>query len=158
MILNLAQEAAALSVLRLVSRQFNQLVLPIIYHQVTLTARVVACFRTSTYQLSPTELQVVKDTCKHTRHITVDKELHWPSVLQLLHSLDELRGLRYVSMSKIRDPANLWSPPSWPIRHESNVLTHLCLVSRTGLYAQTPKPLSTTLCFLLRCSAKGGQD
>lgn len=104
-VFELAHETAALSVLRAVSRQFNQLVVPIIYHQVTLTDRVIACFQITTPERSPSQLQVAKDICKHTRHISIDKELHWPSVLKLLYSLDKLQELRYVRFFNTRDPA-----------------------------------------------------
>lgn len=128
-IFNLAHETAALSVLRVVSRQFNQLVVPIIYHHVTLTAGIVACFQTSTSERSRPQLQVAQDICKHTRHISIDKELHWPSVLKLLYSLDELQELRYVMFSNIRDPALYGffeahpSRRSWLSQHKSHMLT-----------------------------------
>lgn len=129
MIFNLAHETAALSVLRVVSRQFNQLVVPIIYHHVTLTTRVVACLQTSTSERLPPQVQVAKDICKYTRHISLDKELHWPSVLKLLYSLDELQELRYVRFLNIWDLALnglLEAHPlkrSWLSQHESNMLT-----------------------------------
>ena len=99
---NSAHETAALSVLRIVSRQFDLLIVPIIYRQVTLTAKVVACVQQSTPERSATQLHIAKSICKYTRHVSINKELHWPSVLRLLYSLEKLLDLRYVKLSDTR--------------------------------------------------------
>ena len=98
MILKLAQGTVLLSDLRVVSRMFDDLIVPIIYSDVTLNPRILACFQESTSQRSAAQGQVVKDICTHTRHVLITKELRWPLVLQLLYSLENLRELRYVMM------------------------------------------------------------
>ena len=100
---NLAHETTTLSALRVVSRQFNHLLLFIVYRNVTLNPRVFACFQRSDPERSEVQLNIVKDICRHTRLVTIDTVLHWPSVLQLLHVLEDLRELTYIKLSDIAD-------------------------------------------------------
>ena len=100
-ILNLAHETMILSDWRLVSKQFNDLIVPIIYRHVTLNARVVACFQQSTPDRSAVQLRIANYVCNHTKHISIDRALHWPSVLELLYSLDNFRELRCVTFTKV---------------------------------------------------------
>ena len=100
-VLNIAHQMMTLSDWRVVSKQFNDLIVSIVYHDVTLNARVAACFQQSMSERSDVQLRVAKHVCKHTRHVLIDRELHWPTVLELLYLLDNLQELRYVIFEKI---------------------------------------------------------
>ena len=90
-ILNLAHQTTIPSDWHVVSKQFNDLITPIFHHHVTLNARIVACFHQSTPDRSAIQLRIANYVCKHTRHVSIDRKLHWPSVLELLHLLENLR-------------------------------------------------------------------
>ena len=100
-ILNLAHQTTTLSDWRVVSKQFNDLIAPIFYHHVTLNARIVSCFHQTTPDRSAIQLRIANYVCKHTRHVSIDRKLHWPSVLKLLHLLENLQQLRYVTFTEI---------------------------------------------------------
>lgn len=92
-IFNLAHETTPLSSLRVVSRQFDNLLVPIIYRQVILNPKIVACFQAQ--MNSPIQLQIAKDIRTYTEHVSIVEELHWPSVLQLLYTMENLQELWY---------------------------------------------------------------
>ena len=98
-------ERAVLSKLRVVSRQFDDLLVPLIYRQLSLSDHVVGCFQQDATERSTVQLQIANDIRTHTRHVLIDKELHWPSVLQLLYSLDNLQDLTYVKVFHSAFPA-----------------------------------------------------
>lgn len=114
---NLEQEFQSLRSLRLVSRQFEDLAVPIAYRHVTLTARLVAAYVTPREHTPPRLvpsarsgspeviarnelLSLVQQTPFHhqmsiyTKHVTVDRELEWFSAGIMLRDLDNLQSIR----------------------------------------------------------------
>ena len=101
-ILKEAHKNTPLRGLRVVSTRFNTTIKALVYLQVRLTDRIVSCFES--YENNPAEnqvgkdhakIQVGKDVCEHTKHVSVDRELDWPVVKRLLYSL-KLEGIRFV--------------------------------------------------------------
>ncbi len=80
--------------LRLVSKQFDALVVPLSYRHVHLTDRIVGMFasKQETYDLSITQVQVAGDVRNHTRHLTIKRALDWSSVARLVESLTHLQS------------------------------------------------------------------
>jgi hypothetical protein len=81
-----------LPVLRLVSRQFDALVLPEMYSQVTLTWHVAEQFGNPVDSWTAAQRKI----CHHIRHVTIDRNLPWPCVRMMLGSLERLETLRQV--------------------------------------------------------------
>lgn len=98
--LNRSDPTVSLSDLRVVSKQFDDPLVPI--HHLTprhsLNPGIVACFQHSEIGRAAAQLKVAKDIRTHTRHVSIDIELSWPLVLELLYSLEDLRELRYATM------------------------------------------------------------
>lgn len=79
--------------LRLVSKQFDALVVPIMYRHLVLTKRVLTCFGKDVNDRA--RLQVAQDVRHHTKCVGIDNhQLRWPLVGELLRSLEDLRYLR----------------------------------------------------------------
>ncbi len=142
-IFSMIGETAVPSKLRVVSMQFDDLLVPLIYRQFSLNNHVVGCFQQDATERSAVQLQIAKDIRTHTRHVLIDRELHWPSVLQLLYSLKNLQDLTYVMMFHSAFPAPDLSfeehilGRDWLCQHESSMLTHDPQVSHTGMETPT---------------------
>ena len=97
-ILKQAHGTVPLPSLRVVSRLFDDLIVPIIYQHITLNPRLVACFLQGTSGRPPAQVQVFRDIRTHTRHVSIGEELKWPLVAHLLYSLENFRELTYAMM------------------------------------------------------------
>lgn len=82
-----------ISNLRLVSKQFDALVVPLCYRHVHLTDRVVGAFSPKQELRDATQLQVARDVRNHARHLTIKRALDCASVVILVESLASLRSL-----------------------------------------------------------------
>ena len=83
-----------ISHLRVVSKQFDSLIIPLSYRHVHLTERIVAPFALEQELHDPlvVQLQVARDVKHHTRHLTVKRNLDWSLVAKLIQSLVNLRS------------------------------------------------------------------
>ena len=90
-----------ISHLRVVSKQFDALIVPLSYRHVHLTERIVApfAFKQELYDPLVVQLQVARDVKNHARHLTVKRNLDWSSVAKLIRSLVNLRSFTYVKSS-----------------------------------------------------------
>lgn len=79
-----------LPVLRLVSRQFDDLVLPEMYSQITLTWHLAEQFGNPVDSWTAAQRKMGH----HIRHVTIDRNLPWPCVKIMLRSLERLETLR----------------------------------------------------------------
>lgn len=91
---------ASLRDLRFASRQFNVLVTPIMYRHVRLNGKLVKCFKQGAEHDDPLEVveargRVRSAICTFTRQITIDKELNWWLVVEMLSSLEEFNHLNW---------------------------------------------------------------
>ena len=91
---------ASLRQLRLVSRQFNSLVNPIVYRHLKLNDALVKCFEVDGNPNDPREILNARRgiriaICNFTRQITINEALHWASVVNLLSSLQNFRHLEW---------------------------------------------------------------
>lgn len=84
--------STSFSMLRLVSRQFDALIVPILYRSVRLTSRVVRTFA-NPETLTPDQLQVGRDVREHTRTISIDEILDWSLVTKMLETMNLLKSL-----------------------------------------------------------------
>ena len=94
----------SISHLRVVSKQFDALIVPLSYRHVHLTDRIVApfAFKQELYDPSIVQLQVARDVKNHARHLTVKRSLDWSLVAKLIQSLAQLHSFTYVkSLSPI---------------------------------------------------------
>ena len=88
--------------LRIVSKQFDTLIVPLSYRHVYLTERILAPFANeqelnddaSTVQ-PQAALQVARDVKNHARHLTIKRNLDWSSVARLIESLRNLRSFTW---------------------------------------------------------------
>ena len=106
--------------LRLLSKQFNDIVLPINFRRQTVSYEMIECFETylrATHQIPPrdpeydkyhpetkaridSQLKVAEYTRRYTRHLDFDEELYlsvssWESVPKMLTSLRNLKEITY---------------------------------------------------------------
>ena len=90
-----------LSHLRVVSKQFDALIVPLSYRHVHLTERIVAPFALKQGRYDPLVAghQVARDVKNHARHLTVKRGLDWSLVAKLIQSLVNLRSFTYVQPS-----------------------------------------------------------
>lgn len=91
---------ATLRALRLASRQFNVLVIPLVYRHLKLNDALVKCFEVDDEPSVPTEdvdarRRVKSAICAFTRQITINKALKWASVVNLVLSLDKFHHLHW---------------------------------------------------------------
>ena len=91
--------------LRLVSRQFNILINPIVYRQLKLNKAFSKIFEVDSESIDPPEVvdarrRVKSAICTFTRQVTIDKVLDWSLVVNLLLSLVTFRHLNW-SFSKM---------------------------------------------------------
>ena len=90
-----------ISHLRVVSKQFDALIVPLSYRHVHLTERIVApfAFKQELYDPLVVQLQVARDVKNHARHLTVKRNLDWSLVAKLIQSLVNLHSFTYVKSS-----------------------------------------------------------
>ena len=85
----------SISSLRLVSQQFNDLVLPISYRHVVLSDRIVDSnfcdYNNET--ASSYKMQVKRDVSRYAQHITIKEDFHAGNLHKLLFSLASFRSL-----------------------------------------------------------------
>ncbi|KAL2036708.1 hypothetical protein N7G274_010580 [Stereocaulon virgatum] len=85
----------SISRLRLVSKQFNDLVLPIWYRHVVLNDRIVD-FSSSDYNYETAisyKMQVKRDISRYAQHIVIKKDFHERNLKNLLLSIASFRSL-----------------------------------------------------------------
>ena len=85
------QDQRTLRNLRLVSKQFDELVTPIWCREVVLTPNIVAQYSLNKGWADHSILQVQRTV--HTRHVVIKKELDWLLVNRLLSTLRNLQSL-----------------------------------------------------------------
>ena len=80
--------------LRVVSKQFDALIVRLCYRHVHLTDRIVEGFapKQGECDASITQLQVARDVKHHARHITINRALDWALVAKVIESLVYLRS------------------------------------------------------------------
>lgn len=91
---------ASLRSIRLVSRQFDALVNPIIYRHLKLNDALVKCFKIDEDTNVPSEVVDARKSvrcavCAFTRRITINEAQDWVSVVHLLLSLDKFDHLEW---------------------------------------------------------------
>ena len=93
-ILEELQDLQDISNLRLVSKQFDALIVRLSYRHVHLTDRIVKAFSPKQEECDPsiTKLQVALDVRNHARHITINRALDWALVAKVIESLVCLRS------------------------------------------------------------------
>ena len=74
-----------------VSKQFHDLVVPVIFRGVTLTERLIETVAHQKTGSVPPLFQRLMSS--YTQHVAIRQELDWPSVLLLLASLNQFRLL-----------------------------------------------------------------
>ena len=89
-ILEQVQDVKFLPSFRLVSRQFDALVSPMMYHQVRLNLNIVEKFCLPINYWTLAQLQM----SAHTRDVVVNRRLSLPLVENMLMSLERLENLR----------------------------------------------------------------
>lgn len=87
----LRQDQRCLPLLRLVSRQFNDLVIPLMYYRLTLNDRILQSFyaEIGPKNWTPDHLHL----CNYTRHLRISKTLHWRYFLSPLEEMLNLRDV-----------------------------------------------------------------
>ena len=96
---------ASLRVVRLASRQFNILVIPIVYRHVKLNIELLNCFEVDHKSNDPPEvvearMRVRHAICNFTRQITIDKPVDWLLTVTLLQSLHKFHRLNWSFWNK----------------------------------------------------------
>lgn len=104
---------ASLRVVRLASRQFNILVIPIVYRHVKLNVELLNCFEVDHESNDPPEvvdarMRVRHAICNFTRQITIDKPVDSLLTVTLLQSLDKLHHLNWAFWNK-ESCSNHWT-------------------------------------------------
>lgn len=89
------QKSSSLATLRLVSVQFNEIAIPILYRHVTLTDAIVTPYSLSKYLFIHTisQLKVAHDVRFYTRHILIYRFLYPHLLKELLRTMKDLRGI-----------------------------------------------------------------
>lgn len=97
-ILDELHETQYLPDLRVVSKQFDALIVPLVYRHVCLTDRIVEPFESEQELYAPSivQLQVARHVRQHARHLTVDQRLDWSLVANLIRSMANLKSVTYV--------------------------------------------------------------
>ena len=88
--------------LRLVTKQFDSIIVPITYNHITPTPKLIQCVsnnRESSVHLVA-EWRVTQDICRYTRHIAIKELLDWEVVDILLRRLRELKTFTSVLRSR----------------------------------------------------------
>lgn len=90
----LAQELArSFFDLRLVSKQFNSLITPLLYRHVILNKRIIVSLVSNPTTLSPHELQVAHDVREYTWHVTLQGDFPDEHLESVFGSLKCLQGV-----------------------------------------------------------------
>lgn len=92
-ILEELHEIQDISTMRIVSKQFDALIVPISYRRVHLTKRILApfaCEQELDDDASNVQLQVARDVKNHARHLTIKRNLDWSLVAKLIKLLRNL--------------------------------------------------------------------
>ncbi|MCJ1458230.1 hypothetical protein MMC28_008601 [Mycoblastus sanguinarius] len=100
MIFEELRDSPSLPGIRLVSSQFNQLIIPITYRHIVLTNRILAVYPLGSKLCDEhiSAAQATKNIELYTRHITINRPLKWLLLMKLLESLENLRYVTYVSL------------------------------------------------------------
>ncbi len=77
--------------LRLVSKQFNDVVTPLIYRHIVLSSRDILLLVSNETTLSPHELQIARDIGRYTRHVFLKGDLPVEHLRSVFESLKHLR-------------------------------------------------------------------
>lgn len=117
-ILEELHEIQNISNLRVVSKQFDALIVPLTYRHVHLTERILAPFAdeleldddVSNVQFQ-VALQVIRDVSNHARHLTINCNLDWSFVAKLIKSLRNLRSFTWAYWP-MEEPSPSESPSS----------------------------------------------
>ncbi|KAL9073594.1 MAG: hypothetical protein Q9161_002834 [Pseudevernia consocians] len=101
-----------ISDLRVVSKQFDALIVPLSYRHKHLTDRILApfAFKQELHDPSVVQLQVAHDVRLHTRHLTVNRKLDWSLVAKLIRSLRNLRSFTWA----------FWGPGATSLHRSAN--------------------------------------
>lgn len=80
--------------LRVVSKLFDALIVPLACRDVHLTDRIIApfAFKAELYDPSIVQFQVARDVTNHARHLTVERNLDWSLVAKLIRSMENLQS------------------------------------------------------------------
>lgn len=109
---------------RIVSKQFDALIVPLSYRHVHLTKRILApfaCEQELNDDASTVQLQVARDVRNHARHLTIKRNLDWSLVAKLIKLLRNLRSFTWAywpSETSLHESANSTIGPAlckrWP--------------------------------------------
>ena len=159
-ILNSAHLIITLSDLGVISKQLNDLIVLIVYHHVTVNTRVGACFQQTTPDGSAVQLGIVNYVYKQTRRVSIDRKLHWPSVVDLIYILNIFRELRYVTFTEVRALYDLTEAHKKRRRLARSSQEQRASVpsraSHTGSQLQTPSRVSIVVLPRVQASLRNG--
>ena len=140
-ILKELHEIQDIPTLRIVSKQFDALVVPLVYRHVHLTKGILApfaCEQELDDDASTVQLQVARDVRNHARHLTIKRNLDWRLVAKLIKLLRNLRSFTWAywpsEAPNLHESANSTIGPAlckrWP-----NVQLHF-----EGVHASQHRP------------------
>lgn len=91
----------SLPALRLVSKKFNSIIIPITYQSIKLTPDLIKDLSSNLEaEVHHTaDWQVTQDICRYTRHITIRETVDWEVTNKLIRSMDKLESFTRVLRS-----------------------------------------------------------